>query len=56
MNTPMIRVRNLYKIFGATPARVLPMVRDKGPSFLSSTSMCWGCRTSTLICRPAKSR
>tara|TARA_R110002124_G_scaffold287152_1_gene470773 strand:- start:1218 stop:2270 length:1053 start_codon:yes stop_codon:yes gene_type:complete len=26
----MIRVRNLYKIFGATPARVLPMVRDKG--------------------------
>ncbi|MFX0546692.1 quaternary amine ABC transporter ATP-binding protein [Roseovarius sp. S1116L3] len=30
MNAPMIRIRNLYKIFGTAPKRVLPMVRDDG--------------------------
>ncbi|MCZ4352813.1 betaine/proline/choline family ABC transporter ATP-binding protein [Roseovarius aestuarii] len=30
MSTPKIRVRNLYKIFGSTPEKVLPLVRDDG--------------------------
>lgn len=30
MNAPKIRVRNLYKIFGANPSGVLPLVRDEG--------------------------
>lgn len=30
MSTPKIRIRNLYKIFGAKPDEVLPLVRDQG--------------------------
>lgn len=30
MTTPKIQVRNLYKIFGANPKAVLPLVRDQG--------------------------
>jgi len=30
MSTPKISIRNLYKIFGARPAEVLPLVRDQG--------------------------
>ena len=30
MSTPKIRIRNLYKIFGRTPARVLPLVVEEG--------------------------
>lgn len=30
MSYPKIQIRNLYKIFGATPERVLPMVKEQG--------------------------
>lgn len=32
MNAPMIRIRNLYKIFGPTPKSVLPLVCEQGMS------------------------
>lgn len=32
MTTPKLRIRNLYKIFGAQPSGVLPFVRDQGLS------------------------